>query len=94
MSFSPPKGLITDRDTPQFRQLSGLLVSDDPAGEEAGSGGPGLAWVYVRPVGRTAKFLKMTEVAYDRESGHSCSQHANCYTCQVDGLSWQRRNAH
>ncbi|XP_071011838.1 doublesex- and mab-3-related transcription factor 2b isoform X1 [Oncorhynchus clarkii lewisi] len=41
-------------------QLSGWLVSDDPAGEEAGCGGPGLAWLHVRPVGRTAKFSKTT----------------------------------
>lgn len=28
-------------------QLSGCLVSDNLAGEEAGSGGPGLAWLQV-----------------------------------------------
>uniref|UniRef100_A0A8C7E1G8 Rhotekin a n=1 Tax=Oncorhynchus kisutch TaxID=8019 RepID=A0A8C7E1G8_ONCKI len=33
--------------TPQFHQLSGWLVSDNPAGEEAGCGGPGLAWLHV-----------------------------------------------
>ena len=41
--------------------LPGWLVSDDPAGEEAECGGPGLAWlqsVVVRPVGRIAKFFK------------------------------------
>ena len=86
--FSPQKGFITDRNASQFHQLSGWLVSDDPAGEEAGCGGPGLSWLHVRPVGRTAKFSKTTlEVAYCREiniklsgnsSGrHSCSQHAN-----------------
>ena len=32
---------------PQFHQLSGWLVSDDLAGEEAGCGGPGLAWLHV-----------------------------------------------
>ena len=31
----------------QFHQLSGWLVSDDPAGEEAGCGGPGLAWFHM-----------------------------------------------
>jgi hypothetical protein len=31
----------------QFQQLSGWLVSDHPAGEEAGCGGPGLAWLHV-----------------------------------------------
>uniref|UniRef100_A0A8C8JIG1 Golgi-associated PDZ and coiled-coil motif-containing protein n=1 Tax=Oncorhynchus tshawytscha TaxID=74940 RepID=A0A8C8JIG1_ONCTS len=30
------QGFITDRNTPQFHQLSGWLVSDDPAVEEAG----------------------------------------------------------
>ena len=29
----PQKGFITDRSTPQIHQLSGCLVSDDPAGE-------------------------------------------------------------
>jgi hypothetical protein len=29
---------------PQFHQLSGWLASEDPAGEEAGCGGPGLVW--------------------------------------------------
>jgi hypothetical protein len=32
--FSPQKGFITDRNAPQFHQLSGWLVSDDPAVEE------------------------------------------------------------
>jgi hypothetical protein len=32
---------------PQFHQPSGWLVSDDPAGEEAGCGGPRLAWIDV-----------------------------------------------
>jgi hypothetical protein len=31
----------------RFHQLSGWLVSDHPAGEEAGCGGPGLAWIHV-----------------------------------------------
>ena len=110
-----------------------------------------MLFVGVKLVGHTAKFSKMTAVAYGREmniefsgnisGGHSCSQHANCtlpqletplclivlcdrtahfrvafyypqrkvhlcndhavlisflicHTCQVDGLSWQRRNAH
>ena len=44
--FSPQKGFITDRNTPQFHQLSGWLVSDDLAGEEARYGGPGLAWLH------------------------------------------------
>ena len=63
------------------------------AGEGARCGGPGLAWLHVvavvRPVGRTAKFSKMSlEVAYGRERniqlsgnssvGHYCSWHANC----------------
>jgi hypothetical protein len=57
-------------------QLSRWLVSDDPAGEEAGCGGPGLAWLHVvwrgytvmTPVGCTAKFYKiMLEAAYGRE---------------------------
>ena len=32
---------------PQLRQHSEWLVSDDSAGEEAGCGGPGLAWLHV-----------------------------------------------
>jgi hypothetical protein len=32
---------------PQFHQLSRWLVSDDPGGEEARCGGPGLKWLYV-----------------------------------------------
>jgi hypothetical protein len=39
--------LITDRNPPQFHQLSGWLVSNDPAGEEARCGGPGLVWLHV-----------------------------------------------
>ena len=31
----------------QFHQLSGGLVSDDPAAEEAVCGGPGRAWLHV-----------------------------------------------
>ena len=40
-------GMITDRNTPQFHQLSGCLVSDDHAGQEARCRGPGLAWLHV-----------------------------------------------
>ena len=47
MGFSPQKGFITDRNTPQFHQWSGWLVSDDPADEEAGCGCPGLAWLHI-----------------------------------------------
>jgi hypothetical protein len=32
---------------PQFHQLSGWLVSDNPAGEEAECGGSGLVWLHV-----------------------------------------------
>ena len=39
MSLSPQKIIITDRYTPP--------PSDDPAGEEAGCGSPGLAWLHV-----------------------------------------------
>ena len=75
---------------PQFHQLSGWLVSDDPAGEEAGCGGPGLAWLHVvcSCEAGVAKFSITTEAANGREinvnfsgniSGrHSCRQHANC----------------
>jgi hypothetical protein len=47
MGFSPQKGFITDRNASQFHQLSGWLVSDDPAGEEARCGGSGLTWSHV-----------------------------------------------
>ena len=60
MSSSPQKSFITDRNTPQFHLLSGWLVSDNPAGKEAGCGGPGLVWLSVRPVEHTAKFSKTT----------------------------------
>jgi hypothetical protein len=40
--FYPTKRFITDRNNPQFHHLSGWLVSDDLAGEEAGCGGTGL----------------------------------------------------
>ena len=46
MSFSPQKGYITDINTPQFRQMSVWLVSNDPAGE-ALCGGRLLAQVHV-----------------------------------------------
>jgi hypothetical protein len=55
MSFSPQKGFITDRNTPQFHQLSEWLVLDDPAGNEAGYG-------VVKPFGCTVKFSKTTLV--------------------------------
>ena len=62
MSFSPQKGFIKDSNAPQFHQLSGWLVSDDPAGEEAGCGGAGLLWLDVLP------FSKITlEAIYGRE---------------------------
>jgi hypothetical protein len=38
--FFPKKGFMTDRNTPQHLHRSPL--SDDPAGEEARCGGPGL----------------------------------------------------
>jgi hypothetical protein len=47
MSLPPQKGFITDRNIPQFHQLSGWLVSNDPTGEEAECGGPGLLWLHV-----------------------------------------------
>jgi hypothetical protein len=40
--FTLQTGFITGRNT-QFNQLSRWLVSDNPAGEEARCGGPGLA---------------------------------------------------
>jgi hypothetical protein len=40
-------GFITDINTPQFHLLSGWLDSGDPAGEEAGCGGPVLPWLHV-----------------------------------------------
>jgi hypothetical protein len=49
-SIDPPTRepcFITDGNTHPFRQLSGFLVSDDPAGEEARCGGPGLVWLHV-----------------------------------------------
>jgi hypothetical protein len=69
--------------------------SDNPAGEIAGSGGPGLAWLHmvVRLVERTTKFSKITfAAAYGKEinfhfsgntTGHYCSQHANCTLPQL-----------
>jgi hypothetical protein len=71
------------------------LVSDDPAGEEAGCEGPGLVWsVVLRPVGRITKFSKtMLEVAYDKEinitlsgnssGGHSCVLCDRTINCRV-----------
>jgi hypothetical protein len=47
ISFPSQKGFITERTTPQVHQLSGWLVSGDPAGEEARCGGPGLAWLHI-----------------------------------------------
>ena len=79
-----------------FHQLSGWLVSDDPAGEEVRCGGPGLAWsAVVRLVGCTAKFsTTMLDAAYDRGvniqfsgnsfGGYSCSQNANCMLPQLE----------
>ena len=75
-----------------FHPESRWLGSDDPAGEEARCGGPGLVWytwaVVARLVGLTAKFSKTTlEAVYGREiniklscncsGGLSCIQHAN-----------------
>ena len=34
-------------ENPQFHQLSGWLVSDNPAAEEARCGVPGLAWLHM-----------------------------------------------
>jgi hypothetical protein len=61
----------------------------------------------VRPVGRTAKFSKMTEAAYGREmnmklsgnssGGHSWSQHANCMlpqTWDLFGIVFCDKTAH
>jgi hypothetical protein len=46
--FKPPqKGCITDKNTPPFHQLSGWLDSDNPAGEEARCGGPGLVSLHM-----------------------------------------------
>jgi hypothetical protein len=86
---------------PHFHQQSRWMVSDNPAGEEAGCGGPGLTWLHVicvvRSVGRTSKFSKMMlKATYGREinnqlsgnnsAGLSCSQHANCMLPQNSGL--------
>jgi hypothetical protein len=35
-----------DRASSLFHQLSGWLISDHPASEEAGCGGPGLTWLH------------------------------------------------
>ena len=94
MSFSPQKGFITDRNNLQFHQLSGWLVSDDPTGEKAGCGDPGLAWLHLvcsYEAGWT--YCQRTlEMAYGREmniqfsgnssGGHPCCQHANCTVLQ------------
>ena len=47
--FFPTKGIcyIQYINSLQFLQLSGWLVSEDPAGEEDRCGGPGLAWLHV-----------------------------------------------
>jgi hypothetical protein len=65
--------------------------SDNPAGEEAGCGGPGLAWLNVVcgcEAGWTYCQILQNDIGGGREiniklsgnsSGvHSCSQHANC----------------
>ena len=70
-------------------------TQDDPTGEEARYGGPGLAWLHVVCIGRIAKFSKtMLETAYGRKmnnqfsgnssGGHSSSQHANCTLPQLE----------
>ncbi len=87
-----------------LQQLFGWLVSDNLGGEDAGCGGPGLVWLHV-VCDCEAGFSEMPlETDYGREmsiqfmgnssGGHSCSQHANCNSCEVDGLSPQRRSAH
>ena len=45
MSFPTQNGFIKDRNTPQHPAHQ--PPSDDPEGEEAGCGGPGLAWLHV-----------------------------------------------
>jgi hypothetical protein len=64
-SSSPQKALL-QINTPQSRQQYNWLVSDDPPGEEAGCGGPGLA--VVKRGWTFAKFSKITlEAAHGRE---------------------------
>ena len=50
------------------------LVSDDPAGEETGCGGPGLVWLHV-VYGCKADNIKFSG---NSSGGNFCSQHANC----------------
>jgi hypothetical protein len=49
MSFPETVSVCADIgcENPQFNQMSGWLVSDNPAGEEARCGGPGLALLHV-----------------------------------------------
>jgi hypothetical protein len=82
MNTSPQRGFITDTSV----SSAVWLVSDDPAGEEAGCGGPGLPWsVVVRPVGHTAKLSKKTlKAAYGREMNIQLSGNSSGgSTCQL-----------
>ena len=143
--FPHKRGLLQ---TEILLSFIGCLVSDDPTGEEAGCGDPGLAWLHLvwgcevmtnslkqhwrwlvvekltlnslatvlvdipavsMPIVRSLNLrhlwhfcgakLHILEAFGPPHKVHLCNDHVLisfllCHTYQVDGLSWQRRNAH